>query len=141
MERPNCPSCRYPSVIKSGFARGKQRWKCKSCDLQFTRLEPKGKPLSLKFLALTLYLLGLPLSRIAWLCKVSVPAVSKWVKSLLSQLPEAGMQEPTSGQIVVLDEMWHYLGSKKTSIGSGRPFALLQVPCWDLSAVLALQPH
>lgn len=137
MERPFCPSCRYPAVVKNGFARGKQRWKCKFCEHQFTRMEPKGKPLPLKLLAL--YLLGLPLSRIAWLCKVSVAAVSKRIKTLLSQLPEVGLHEPTAGQIVVLDEMWHYLGSKKTSSGSGKPCVLLQAPCWDLSAALVLQ--
>lgn len=141
MERPFCPFCRHVAVVKNGFARGKQRWKCKSCTHQFTRLESKGKPLPLKLLALALYLLGLPLSRIAWLCKVSETAVSKWIKHLLSQLPEAGLHEPTAGQIVVLDEMWHYLGSKKTSSGSGKPCVLLQGLSWDLSAALVLQPQ
>jgi transposase len=127
-------------VIKSGRARGHQRWKCKSCAHQFTRTTPKGKPYTLKVLALLLYLLGLPMSRIAWLCQVSTVAVYKWIKALLAQLPEAGLHPVGAGEIVVLDELWHYVGSKKTSIGPGKPFVLPLAPSWALSAGLVLPP-
>ncbi|MEB3309493.1 MAG: transposase, partial [Snowella sp.] len=32
-----CPKCEHQRIIKSGFVKGKQRYKCKSCNYQFTQ--------------------------------------------------------------------------------------------------------
>jgi insertion element IS1 protein InsB len=37
-----CPRCGAATIIRSGHARGKQRWRCKGCGLQFTRTTPRG---------------------------------------------------------------------------------------------------
>lgn len=117
-EKPPCPKCQSIEVVKNGKAQGKQRYKCKSCSLQFTRLTPRGRPAQEKAMAVTLYTLGLSIRAIARLIGVSPTAVLKWIKTFA----KTHYEKPAPGDaiIVELDEMWHYLGSKKTSYGSGK---------------------
>ena len=106
-------------VVKNGKVQGKQRYKCKSCSLQFTRLTPRGRPAQEKAMAVTLYTLGLSIRAIARLIGVSPTAVLKWIKTFA----KTHYEKPAPGDaiIVELDEMWHYLRSKKTSYRSGKP--------------------
>ena len=117
-EKPPCPKCQSIEVVKNGKVQGKQRYKCKSCSLQFTRLTPRGRPAQEKAMAITLYTLGLSIRAIARLIGVSPTAVLKWIKTFA----KTHYEKPAPGDaiIVELDEMWHYLGSKKTSYGSGK---------------------
>ena len=115
--KPDCPKCEGKSV-KNGRAKGKQRWKCKGCKFQFTRLEPKGKPLWMKIEAVLLYISGLSLNATASLLNVSAQAVLNWVRDFA----RANYEKPEPGSVVVveLDEMWHFIESKKTNVGSGK---------------------
>ena len=117
-EKPPCPKCQSIEVVKNGKVQGKQRYKCKSCSLQFTRLTPRGRPAQEKAMAVTLYTLGLSIRAIARLIGVSPTAVLKWIKTFA----KTHYEKPAPGDaiIVELDEMWHYLGAKKTSYGSGK---------------------
>ena len=117
-EKPPCPKCQSIEVVKNGKVQGKQRYKCKFCSLQFTRLTPRGRPAQEKAMAVTLYTLGLSIRAIARLIGVSPTAVLKWIKTFA----KTHYEKPAPGDaiIVELDEMWHYLGSKKTSYGSGK---------------------
>lgn len=117
-EKPPCPKCQSIEVVKNGKVQGEQRYKCKSCSLQFTRLTPRGRPAQEKAMAVTLYTLGLSIRAIARLIGVSPTAVLKWIKTFA----KTHYEKPAPGDaiIVELDEMWHYLGSKKTSYGSGK---------------------
>ena len=117
-EKRPCPKCQSIEVVKNGKVQGKQRYKCKSCSLQFTRLTPRGRPAQEKAMAVTLYTLGLSIRAIARLIGVSPTAVLKWIKTFA----KTHYEKPAPGDaiIVELDEMWHYLGSKKTSYGSGK---------------------
>ena len=118
-EKPPCPKCQSMEVVKNGKVQGKQRYKCKSCSLQFTRLTPRGRPAQEKAMAVTLYTLGLSIRAIARLIGVSPTAVLKWIKTFA----KTHYEKPAPGDaiIVELDEMWHYLRSKKTSYGYGKP--------------------
>ena len=117
-EKPPCPKCQSIEVVKNGKVQGKQKDKYKSCSLQFTRLTPRGRPAQEKAMAVTLYTLGLSIRAIARLIGVSPTAVLKWIKTFA----KTHYEKPAPGDaiIVELDEMWHYLGSKKTSYGSGK---------------------
>jgi transposase len=119
---PNCPKCDGTSV-KNGFVQGNQRWKCKQCKFQYTRLEPRGKPLWMKLLANLLYISGNSLNSIAQNLGVSTPSVLDWVRSFA----ELNYEKPEPGKAVVveLDEMWHFVGSKKTKCGYGRPLIVM----------------
>lgn len=120
---PNCPKCNEISV-KNGFARGNQRWKCKGCNFQFTRLTPKGKPLWMKLLAVMLYISGMSMNSIATTLKVSAPTILEWIRNFARANYEK--PEPTEAVVIELDEMWHFVGRKKTSYGYGKLFAEIQ---------------
>lgn len=117
-EKPACPRCQSQQVIKSGKVKGVQRFRCKSCSFQFTRLTPRGRPTEEKAMAISLYTLGLSMRAIAQLFGVSTTAVMKWIKTFAKEHYE----KPAPGDAIVveLDEMWHYLKSKKTSYGYGK---------------------
>ena len=123
-----CPKCGCSEVVKYGKHLGRQRHRCKSCTFQFTRTTTRGRPASEKATAVLLYTLGLSLNCIARMLKVSTPAVLRWVRLFAEKTYEK--PEPAEAVIVELDEMWHYLGSKKTSFGSGK--LIVAVPVGSL---------
>ena len=99
--------------------RGKQRYRCQACGLNFTDTPPRGMPLRVKVTAVLLYLSGLSMSRTAKLLGVSTPSVMAWIERLAEVL--AQKPEPEGRAVVVeLDEMWHFLKKSGTSSGSGR---------------------
>ncbi len=120
-----CPKCHSPTIVKNGKHLGRQRYRCKNCGFQFTRTTPRGRPSSEKALAILLYTPGLSMNAIARLLKVSTPAVLRWVRTFAEKSYEK--PEPGEAVIVELDEMWHYLGSKKTSSGYGRLIVAIPV--------------
>ena len=120
-----CPKCHSSNIIKSGHHLGRQRHRCKICGFQFTRIEPRGRPASEKALAITLYTMGLSLNAIARLFKVSTPAVLRWVRIFAEKIYEK--PEPREAVVVELDEMWHYLHSKKTNCGFGKLIVAIPV--------------
>ena len=120
-----CKGCGSEEHVKNGFMRGKQRYRCKACGLNFTDTPPRGMPLRVKLEAVLLYLSGLSMNRTAKLLGVSTPSVMTWIE----QFAEAYAQKPEpEGRAVVveLDEMWHFLKKSRTSSGSGRLGIVLQ---------------
>ena len=126
---PTCPKCNCSEVVKNGKHLGRQRHKCKSCAFQFTRITARGRPASEKATAVLLYTLGLSFNSIARMFKVSAPAVLRWVRLFAEKTYEK--PEPAEAVIVELDEMWHYLCSKKTNSGSGK--LIVAVPVGSLT--------
>ena len=53
-----CKACGSEEQVKNGFMRGKQRYRCRACGLNFTDTPPRGKPLALKVTAVLLYVSG-----------------------------------------------------------------------------------
>ncbi|MDR2819348.1 MAG: hypothetical protein LBB60_02280, partial [Desulfovibrio sp.] len=98
---------------------------CKKCYFQFTRTTPRGCPANEKATAVSLYTLGLSLNCIARMLKVSTPAVLRWVRLFAEKAYEK--PEPREAVVVELDEMWHYLRSKKTNFGYGRLIVTIPV--------------
>ena len=52
---PICPKCTHEHVVKAGKVEDKQRWRCRACGYQFTRLTPRRRPLWQQSLAVFLY--------------------------------------------------------------------------------------
>lgn len=114
-----CKRCGSEEQVKNGLMRGKQRYRCKICGLNFTATPPRGKPLAMKATAVLLYVSGLSMNRTAKLLGVSTPTVQAWIE----QFAEAYAQKPVPegrALVIELDEMWHYLKKSRTSSGSGR---------------------
>lgn len=117
-----------------------QRYKCKACGCQFTDSPRRGVDPALKALAIILYAYcGLSMSKIAKMCQVSVVAVLNWIKE------EALKVEPLTGisssDIVMVDEMWHFINGKKTRCGSGVPWTGSRVNLWAGHSVIVGIQH
>jgi hypothetical protein len=69
--------------------------------------------------------LGLSFNAIARIYNVATSTVMHWVKSL----PKKPMKNPNRIKLlfVELDEMWHYLHSKKTNSGYGELLVVIPV--------------
>lgn len=130
---PPCPRC-GARTIKNGIHLGTQRYRCKNCGFQFTRTTPRGRPAADKALAVQLYTLGLSFRAIARLIKVAAPTVLRWVRAFAEKTYEK--PEPAEATVVEIDEMWHYLGSKKTKSGSGR--LIVVIPTESLTGNVAI---
>ena len=114
-----CKRCGGEEHVRNGLMRGKQRYRCKACGLNFTDTPPRGMPLAMKVTAVLLYLSGLSMNRTAKLLGVSTPGVMAWIEQFAKAY--AQKPEPEGRAVVVeLDEMWHFLKKSPTSSGSGR---------------------
>jgi hypothetical protein len=119
--------------------RGKQRYRCRACGLNFTDTPPRGMPLQVKVTAVLLYVSGLSMNRTAKLLGVSTPSVMTWIEQFAKDY--AQKPEPEGRALVIeLDEMWHYLKKRPTSSGSGRPGIVLQADWLTGNAAVVTQP-
>ncbi|KAA6323598.1 hypothetical protein EZS27_026978 [termite gut metagenome] len=115
----NCPKCTCAKSVKSGIIKGTQRYKCKECGCNYTvELKSTAKPQSMKKQALHLYLEGLGFRSISRILGVSNVSVLNWIRSFGKAVGElsSGSQEI---EMVEVDEMHSYIGSKKTTVGYG----------------------
>src|SRR4051812_42664778 len=120
-----CKRCGSEEHVKNGLMRGKQRYRCRACGLNFTDPPPRGMLLRVKVTAVLLYLSGLSMNRTAKLLGVSTPSVQAWIERFAKAY--AQKPEPEGRAVVVgLDEMWHFLKKSRTSSGSGRLGIALQ---------------
>ena len=111
-----CKGCGSEEHVKNGFMRGKQRYRCKACGLNFTDTPPRGMPLRVKLEAVLLYLSGLSMNRTAKLLGVSTPSVQAWIERFAEVY--AQKPEPEGRAVVVeLDEMWHFLKKVGQALG------------------------
>jgi transposase len=125
-----CKRCGGGEYIRNGLMRGKQRYRCKACGLNFTDTPPRGMPLRVKVTAVLLYLSGLSMNRTAKLLGVSTPSVMAWIEQFAKTY--AQKPEPEGRALVIeLDEMWHYLKKRPTSSGCGKLGIVLQ----DVSSI------
>ncbi len=119
-----CKGCGSIERTKDGIVRGKQRYKCKDCGCHYTETAPQGKPEAMKSLAVLMYSLGK--SSYGWIGRllgVSNVAVFKWIKKAAQSIPEPEVREDVKE--MELDEMWHFIESKKRKFGSGRPMTVI----------------
>jgi len=121
----SCRRCGVDDYCKAGFVRGLQRYKCKGCGCFFTATPRRGKHPAMKAMAVLLYGMGaMSFSLIGRLFGVSDVAVYKWINQAAAGLPEPQIAAETD--VVMVDEMWHFVNGKKTKLGSGGPLMLVQ---------------
>lgn len=138
----NCKRCGGVNLTKNGVVRGKLRHKCKDCGLNFVEGDRRTKDslAAKKALAVILYSVGkASFGMLGKLFGHSRSLMYRWITEAAASLPdpevEGGIQE------MEFDEMWHFVGSKKTSAGSSRPWIVAHgalLPGW--SVVVILQP-
>ena len=89
MKQLHCPKCKSAEYVKSGVVKGRQRYKCKSCNYYFSVLK-QGKSIDTYYVvkALQLYLEGVSLREIERLLGVSHVSVKNWVRRYHIEAPE-----------------------------------------------------
>jgi transposase len=110
----NCPKCGSSDCAKDGIVKERQRYKCKSCGYRHT-VSHRGFSPAIKRQALQLYLEGLGFRSIGRFLKCSHVAVYNWIKAhgeSIEAIRSAGGVE-----VVEMDEIHTYMGSKKTFAG------------------------
>jgi transposase-like protein len=101
-------------VVKSGHARGRQRWLCRRCQYQFTRRDGYGTPDEVKQTAVTLYGYGLSLNAVGHLLGSCAPSVMRWMCSYVDHHYPKPEPEPVA--IIEGDERWHYVQCKTNRV-------------------------
>jgi len=135
---PSCKKCGSLSFVKNGMVRGLQRYRCQKCGCNFTATPKRGRSQATKALAVLLYSLGKASFR--WLGKllgVSDVSVYRWVRQAAEALPEPQVREEI--REMELDELWHFLQAKKTSVGFGKPMLVTHgvvSPGWWVAVIM-----
>jgi transposase-like protein len=110
-----CPKCSSEEKVKSGFTKGKQRYKCKNCGCNYSvEIKSTAKPLSKKKQALHLYLAGLGFRPIGRFLNVSNVTVLNWIRSFGLQEKEH-QSKIKEIKVVEIDEMCTYIRQKRTA--------------------------
>ena len=79
----NCKHCRDSSHKKAGFSKGKQRYKCKSCNKVFSEGDKRVKySMEQKLKAIKLYTDGVGLRTIERAEGISTPLLIHWIRTL-----------------------------------------------------------
>ena len=134
-----CKRCGSEEYVKNGMMRGKQRFLCKGCGLNFTDTPARGKPLAMKVAAVLRYVSGLSMNRTAKLLGVSTPTVQAWLEQFAQAY--AHKPEPEGRAVVIeLDEMGHYLKKSPSRCGSGRLGIVRQGSWWTGNAAIVTEP-
>jgi len=125
-----CKRCSSEELVKNGKVRGKQRWHCKSCQLNFVlgderKVWREERYQRQKALAILLVCMGLSFRASGKVVGVVRNTVYEWFKSYARQIELPIPDGPLD--VVELDEMWHFVEKKKISSGSGKPQRLLLV--------------
>jgi hypothetical protein len=123
----HCPKCLSEDFVKSGFNKGKQRYKCRKCKCNFTQSNRRGASLERKLLALNLYLEGMGFRSIGRILKVNNVTVLNWIRTLGSSVKtyvQAHMSDDIRHvDVIEMDEIaqraWHFTKKKNASFGSG----------------------
>jgi len=113
----DCPKCGSADCTKDGIVKARQRYGCKSCGFRHT-VQHRGISPGTKRQALQLYLGGLGFRSIGRFLKCRHVPVYNWIKA--HGEPIAAIRSAVDAvELVELDEMHTYVGSKKTIAGQG----------------------
>ena len=118
----SCKRCGSTSFVKHGFVRRFQRYRCKTCGFGYAATPKRAarKPPRPRLSCST----ALAIRWLAKLLGVSAVSAYKWVRQAAEALPEPEVREEI--REMELDELWHFLHAKKTSVGFGKPMIVTQ---------------
>ena len=117
-----CKKYQSREYTKAGFVKGEQRYKCKKCGCQFVPTRQKGRSEEEKLMTVRLYAHGSSFRAIGKFLNVRARSVFVWVKKFAENNYTKPI--PTDDSVIIeLDEMWHFIHSKKDQYGYGKPIA------------------
>ena len=139
---PKCKKCESQHVTKNGFVRSKQRYRCKACGYNFITGDGRVNPDTAvkRAFAVLLYSIGkASYGFIAKLFDVSPSTVQRWLESEAARVPEPEI--PETIREIAFDEMWHFIGSKKTNVGFSKQFLVKQAALSPGLSVVVMLRH
>jgi transposase-like protein len=110
-----CPKCESTQQqVKYGLNKsGSQKYRCNECLAVYTpKPNLNGYAKEIRLLALRMYVEGNSYGAIGRILKVNPQSVANWVKAYTAKLPAAPV--PEKPRTVELDELYTYIGKKKT---------------------------
>lgn len=116
-----CKKCKSKNTIKNGKVRKKQRYKCRSCGYNFVEGHAyySREKTAKKAMVVILYALGKGsynmLGKIFGVCRTTI---QNWIVEAANTLDEEEIEDSINE--IEFDEMWHYIGVKKTKCGLSR---------------------
>jgi len=137
-----CKRCGSERTIKNGVVAGKQRYRCKECGCNFRDGDNRTneRVAAKKALCVLLYAMAKGSFRMMGrILGIDHTLVYRWIRSFGESLPEPEV----SGDITQMefDEMWHFVGSKKTSFGSSKPLTVVQGELWPGCSAIVILRH
>jgi transposase len=112
-----CSKCGSERTVKNGMKAGQQTYLCRDCGYRFMSERPKATE-KIKRQAVILYCVGLSFRTIGVLLGYANTMILIWVREFAKAHYQKPM--PKNEIILELDEMWHFLQSKKTNCGYGK---------------------
>ncbi len=108
--------------MKIGFnPSGSQRYLCKVCRRKYTpKPKPQGYSTAMRQRAVQLYVDGLNFRRIARHLKVAPQSVVNWVNARAQEVPDLPPSPAAPHDVHELDELFTFVGEKKTKSTSSR---------------------
>ena len=112
-----CKRCKTERIVKNGFREKKQYYLCRNCRHQFAGETSRHTPQEEK-IAILLYCLGLSFTAISQVLFYHPSTIMRWVRKYAKE--NCKKQIPQGEIVIELDEMWHFVHSKKTKCGFGK---------------------
>lgn len=128
---PECKFCGSQEIVKSGYVRNKQRYKCKNCNKNFVVGDERTNQavIAKKALCVLLYALGKnSFNMIAHFLNLSPSWVFRWVKQAGVNTPEPVVSNEITE--IEFDEMWHFIGKKNEKSGLSKQLTATQGELW-----------
>jgi transposase len=139
---PTCKKCSSGDAVKNGVVAGKQRYRCKECGCNFREGDSRTNEGTAAKKALCVLLYAMAKGSFRMMGKLlgrDHALIYRWVRAFGESLPEPAV--PGGIEEMEFDEMWHFVGSKKTKFGSSKPLTVAHGELWPgFSAVVILQP-
>jgi transposase len=119
---PECKNCHSSHTNKSGKVRGKQRYKCKDCGLNFVEGDggASEKVIALKALCVVFHSLGkCSYNMLGKIFERNRLRIYRWIREASLLTEESAIDDEIKE--IEFDEMWYFIGSKKQNFGSSKP--------------------
>jgi transposase len=135
-----CKRCQSQKTVKNGKSREVQRYKCKECGYNFVNQDARTSPEIAAKKSLCVLLYGLGKASFNMLGKIfghSPALIYRWVRKDMESTPDP--EVPGDIKEMEFDEMWHFVGQKKTENGSSKPWIVAQgklLPGWLVIVML-----
>jgi len=119
MKQIACPQCQSEDIAKSGVVKGRQRFRCRSCNYHFTVLK-QGKNIDPYYVikALQLYIEGVTFREIERILGISHVSVINWVRRYNIKAPENYEYRPTY-KVLSHGELLEFLSQRNALKGTG----------------------